>query len=274
MKNPNHSFPAVCKAAAIAVSVFLFQNAHAQLFQEGFNYTAGGNLGGNAPWTSGNNNITIGNGSLNYPGLTSLGGNDLSVVSGVSAGSVVANFTGTPITSGSVYYSFLAQCSSLPTANQYLTALLPASASGPNGSSDPLGFYVGQQTAGSTFKVGVRSGGSGATYTTSSTLTVGKVNLFVVQYTFDGNVSLWVNPTAGGSEPTADISFAAGVSAANLQEIGFKSQSAATAGNWFFDDLRVGTSWADVTPVPEPSVFALAGLGLLGLMTRFRNVKR
>jgi hypothetical protein len=274
MKNPTHSFLTPGKVAVTIVSMFLFQTAQAQLFQEGFNYTAGGNLGGNGPWSSGNNNITIANGNLTYPGLADLGGNSLSVVSGVSAGSVVANFAGASITSGSVYYSFLAQCSSLPTANQYLTAVLPASSSGPGGSADPLGFYVGQQTAGSTFKVGIRSGGSGATYTTKGNLTVGAVNLFVVKYTFGGNVSLWVNPTAGDSESAADVSFLAGVSAANLEEIGFKAQSAATAGNWIFDDLRVGTAWADVTPVPEPSTFALAGIGFIVLAARFRNANR
>ena len=277
MKNPTHPFRTLSKAVVAIASVFLFQSAQAQLFQEGFNYTAGGNLGGNGPWTGGNNNITVGNANLTYsPGLADLGGNSLNIVSGVSAGSVVANFSGTAVTSGSVYYSFLAQCTALPTANNYLTALLPTGATGPNGSGDALGFYVGQQTAGSTFKAGIRSGGSGATYTTSSALTVGTVNLFVLEYTFGGNVSLWVNPTTGGSQPTADISFAPTLTPvpSNLQVLGFKAQSAATAGNWNFDDLRVGTTWADVTPVPEPSAFALGGLGLLGLAIRFRNAKR
>ena len=34
------------------------------------------------------------------------------------------------------------------------------------------------------------------------------------------------------------------------------------------DDLRFGRSWADVTPVPEPSVFALSALGLVGLLLK------
>jgi hypothetical protein len=59
-----------------------------------------------------------------------------------------------------------------------------------------------------------------------------------------------------------------------LQEIGFKANSATTAGNWNFDTLRVGDTWADVTPaVPEPSSILLAGagVGLMLMMIRRRR---
>ena len=89
-----------------------------------------------------------------------------------------------------------------------------------------------------------------------------------MEYTFGGNVNLWINPTTGSLNPSAaDVTLTAGGSPLDLQEIGFKAQStAAGVGNWVFDDLRVGTSWTDVTPaaaVPEPSSLALAELGLL-----------
>jgi hypothetical protein len=186
---------------------------------------------------------------------------------------VAANFTGSPITSGTVYYSFLAECTALPTANNYITSLLASGT--PNGSSDALAVYVGQQTAGSTFKIGVRHGGSGATYTSGTWATLNTVNLFVVGYTFnpstsDDAVSLWVNPTPGGSLPTPDVSFvqSAGTDATGLQVVGFKAQSVATTGNWIFDSLRVGTSWGDVVPlaVPEPSTVALGGLAIAALV--------
>src|SRR6185437_7822584 len=229
--NPNHPFLRFSKVALAAALVFALRDAQAQLFQEGFNYNSGDSLSGSGPWTGGSANLTINSGSLSYSGPPSLGGNSLSVVSGSGASSVsVANFTSTPITTGSVYYSFLAECTSLPVSgNSYLTSILPSGAAGPNGGSDPLAVYAASVSGSSTtFRFGVRSGGSGATYATSPNFTTGAVNLFVVEYTFGGNVSLWVNPTVGaGSPPTADVSVAAGTAAANLQEVGFKAQSAA-----------------------------------------------
>jgi hypothetical protein len=40
------------------------------------------------------------------------------------------------------------------------------------------------------------------------------------------------------------------------------------------DELRVGTTWGDVTPLPEPGTFGLLMLGAIGLLTRrrLRNV--
>jgi hypothetical protein len=257
---------------AIAVTLSLFQSAQATLFfTEGFNYPQG-NLTLNGPWTGGST-IQVGSANLTYSGLADAPnpGNDLLVPSG-TASSVTANFTGTPITSGSVYYSFLAEATALPTANSYLTDLLTSGT--PNGSGDPLSVYVGQQTAGSQFKIGIRHNGegSGATYTSGSWAVLNQVNLFVVEYTFvpgsaNDTVSLFVNPTPGGTQPTPDVTLsAAGTDAASLQEIGFKANSGTSAGTWLFDTLRVGDTWADVTPeVPEPSAVALLGFGVLSL---------
>ncbi|HVM49310.1 MAG TPA: PEP-CTERM sorting domain-containing protein [Candidatus Acidoferrum sp.] len=257
---------------ALGIAGLLAQSAQANLFYtEGFNYNAGA-LSGNDSWIGGAAGLTVVSTNLTYPNLADPGGNALVDTAGTS-GSMTVNFTGTPITSGSIYYSFLADCTMLPTANSYLTDLLPLGGS-PNGSGDPFSVYVGQQTAGSQFKIGVRHQGvgSGATYTSNGSMTVGTVNLFVVEYTFGsgGSVSLWVDPTPGGTQPNADVTIAAGgTEAANLDTIGFKANSATTAGQWIFDDLRVGDNWADVLPaVPEPSTLALSGLGLALLAWR------
>jgi MYXO-CTERM domain-containing protein len=57
-----------------------------------------------------------------------------------------------------------------------------------------------------------------------------------------------------------------------VDDVGFKAQGNTTTGDFTIDDLLVGTTWSDVAPgtVPEPSVFALGGLGLLALL-RFRR---
>ncbi len=256
-------------------SCLLLQSASATLlFSDGFNYTAGTTLHGNDGWTLGSSPLSITNANLTYPNLADLGGNSLSITQS-SASSTVANFNATPVTSGTVYFSFLLAPTALPTANLELAALLASGSTGPSGSADPLGVYIGQQTAGVTYKIGVRHGGSGASYASSAGFTLNSTNFFVVAYTFnpsttDDSVSLWVNPTPGGSLPVADVTVVANsgtVDAANLQVIGFKANSGATAGNWVVDTLRIGDTWADVTPsvVPEPSTFVLAGAGL-GIM--------
>jgi hypothetical protein len=41
------------------------------------------------------------------------------------------------------------------------------------------------------------------------------------------------------------------------------------------DELRIGTSWADVTtPVPEPSTAMIGGLGIFALVSAYRLRKR
>ena len=212
-----------------------------------------------------------------------MGGGDLKLTSGVASSTDVVNFNGSAVTGGTVYFSFLLQATTLPTANQELMDLLPTGAVGLAGSTAPLAIYVGQQTAGSQYKVGIRHGLSGATYTSSAAMNVGTVNLIVAAYTFnpstgDDVVSLWVNPTGlgGVSAPAANVSFnnSALADAANLQVIGIKSQSAATQGNWNLDSFVVADSWADVTgytAVPEPSTWVLVGSGLAMLFGMIRR---
>jgi hypothetical protein len=264
-------------------SSLLLQTANATLlFSDGFNYTAGTTLKGNDGWTLGSVPLSITNANLTYPNLVDLGGNALSVTQGV-ASSTVANFSGSAVTAGTVYFSFVLAPTVLPTANTEVAALLSSGSSGPSGSADPLGLYVGLQSAGQ-YKIGVRHGGSGATYATNTGMILGSTNFFVIAYTFnpsttDDSVSLWVNPTPGGSLPAADVTVIANsgtVDAANLQVVGFKANSGTGAGNWVYDTLRIGDTWADVTPalVPEPSTVLLVGAGLglmLGLVRRRRS---
>jgi hypothetical protein len=266
----------------ICVGCLLFQNARAQLFQEGFGYTSGSTLGGNGGWAGGaNSTLSIGSANLTYPGLNDLGGNDLVLTSGGTTTSDTNFFSATPITSGNVFYSFLIDCTSLPTANNYLTSLDPAGSS-PNGSTDALAVYAGVQ--GSGWKIGVRTtgGGSGAIYATNGvstiSLSLNTVYFMVVEYSFgspNNTVSLYFDPVPGGSQSTANAVQTSTTTPSGIGDVGFKAQSS-TQGNFIFDNLLIGTSWADVTPVatPEPSVLALSGLGVLGMAWRFRRARR
>jgi hypothetical protein len=266
----------------VGVTGLSIHSAQAQLlFSEGFNYTVGQgiagqvNPGNNTAWTGGNSSeLQIGNTQLTYSGLQELAGNDL-VYTSSGSGSTSYN-TYTAVTSGSIYYSFLIECTTLPTANEYITALDPGT-SVPSGSSDDLSTYVG--ASGTGWKIGVRTtgGGSGAAYSTALTL---DTTYFVVEELTLGSApvaNLYVDPVPGNSQPGTPTATQSTATAINsVDDIGFKVQSVTTTGNFDIGNLLVAQDWADVTPemtvTPEPSTFALAGIGLgLTLVSRFRR---
>ncbi len=268
------------KLAAAATVCLAFQSARAtQLFTDGFNYSAGGlnasdvspsGLSGNA-WSSGSSHITVVSNNLTYTGLQDLGGNAVQDVWGVSAGSVINTYPAQ--TSGSIFYSFLIDCTVAPSANQYLTSLNPGTGA-PNGSTDALQVDVGPATGG--FEVGLRTAGDSITLA-NTVLSLNTTYLVVAEYTFgaSGSAALYLNPVAGGSQPTADVTLTGNGSVTTIDDVGFKAQSSTTTGTYLVDNLLIGTTWADVTPgvtiAPEPSTLALAGLGLLSLAARFRR---
>jgi hypothetical protein len=268
---------ALMGVALVAGATCLFvQSAHATLlFQEGFNYTAASNLSGNGGWTGGSaTNLQIGTSDLTYPGLLDLGGNSLVVLNAKST--LDSNvFSGGPVTSGNLYYSFVINGTTAATNNSYMTGLDPVGGS-LTGSSDALAIYYGTSTAGN-YRIGVRttSGGSGAAYA-STALALGTTYFIVAEYTFNANhqdsISLFLDPTPGGTQPATPDAVQTQLTASvigNIGDVAFKAQGVAY-GQWTVNDLNIGTTWADVTPaatvVPEPSTLALFGLGVLGLV--------
>ena len=244
---------------------FPFQSAHASpLFSEAFNYTAGSalapshvNPGNGLAWSGGNAGLTIGSGNLTYPGLTDQGGNELSIAN-ATAGTSINEFAN--VTSGQIYYSFLLDVTTVDGANGYVTSLNPGSTT-PNGGSDALAIYL--YTTGT---LGIRTAGA-STVHTSSALSLNTTYFVVVDYDFAATaVNLWLNPVPGASQPAATLTLAGNASVTAIDNVGFKTQ--ATTGDYLIDNLRLGTSWTDVTPsaVPEPSTFALAGMGMFGVV--------
>lgn len=241
------------------------------LFQDGFDYPTGGlagnvNPGSGDTWGVGNANISVSSGNLTYPGLSDLGGNQLSIVNG-SAGTVTNGFIGgASVSSGSIYYSFLLDCTQLPPGNSYLTSLNPG-ANPPNGSGDTLTIYISTATGG--FRFGVRSLASSTVSTPSGSPYLTDTTYFVVaQYDFSAGVaSLYINPTPGDPQPAATVSATSVNAATTIDNVGFKSQST-TGGSYLIDNLMIGTTWADVTAqaVPEPATVALVSIGLAGLL--------
>jgi hypothetical protein len=102
------------------------------------------------------------------------------------------------------------------------------------------------------------------------------VNLFVLKFSFstdfDGDtLTVWSNPSnLGGAEPAGGQT----LSGFNMSfdrttfahfESGFGNPSMS------FDELRLGTTWASVTPIPEPASVGLLALGALMLALRRRT---
>lgn len=290
MNNSLLSRSALSKLFIAAAACAALQRADATLlFEDGFNYNTGGlnasdtspaGLSGNA-WSSGSSHITVVNGDLTYPGLLDLGGNSIQDVWNIGAGTVINTYTDQNVgTTASIYYSFLLNASVAPSASTYLTALNSGTAS-PNGGTDGLQVDVAPATGG--YEVGIRTAGKSITLDTATVLSLNTTYLVVAEYTF-GSVGtsaaqLYLDPIPGGSQPTAAVTLAGAGTVTDLDDVGFKAQTSGTLGTFQMDNLLIGTTWADVTPVavaPEPGSLSLvlAGMGALGLVTRLRRVRK
>ena len=244
------------KLVSLVFSFVLLGSVRAALFEDSFN-NAVGNL--SAPWSgSAGSSITVVAGSLIYPDHADLApsGNRYHINSG-TARTLYRNFTGSPITSGTVYFSMVIKCTELPTASQYITALCTNGATAVNGSSDPINLYAVNASGGFQFQISHTGSSKG---TAAPVLTLNSTNLVVLKYTFGGTgkAELFVNPPAGGNEPgSADAtSTTGGTDAPNLAVVGIKSQSNSSQGDWDVDTYRIGTIWADVVPPNGPVVGA------------------
>ncbi len=245
----------------VALSLLVFQSAQAAPWMEDAitNAAVGSNLGSAAPWTGSSSQVKVASGNLTNSALMALApvGN-MASIAGSAGGSSYRPFKSSAVSSGSVYYSFLVQCTSLPNSgDKYLTGFLPSVTPGPGGSTDSLAVYV--KVSGAGYQMAIRKSGAATTYA-PTVLALNTTDFIVVKYVFgagtgDDVVSLYINPTPGAAEPASpDATLTGGTDAADLQNVYLKSSSG--YGTWNFDTLRVGPGWTDVTPsstTPPPS---------------------
>jgi hypothetical protein len=274
--------------AACAIWSFILAEARAaEILYEPFNYSnVGGPVSDNTPanWAfggTGANDLSVVSGNLSYSGLPSLGNSGTNGGAGLG----VRRLFGTTTTSGDLYFSALFNLTSYGTA---WTSPAAGTSIGALTDTDNTGFklnvLVVKDTGGSGgYFFGIQKGGTGSTFVFDTTPHLqGETVLLVGRYSYDPAaadvISLWISPdssTFGQASPTTSPTLTAntGTDSIGIDRFNIRQNTAASvpdAMQW--DELRVGTTWGDVTPVPEPSAWALLGLGTAVLLARrFRS---
>jgi len=214
-----------------------------------------GGTGWSGDWSTG---ISAGS-NLTYGGLITTGAG---ANVGQWWGAASTRSLSSAVTSGSVWLSWVQTVGSAPTDF--------ASIRIQNGND--IAFVVGQHNDAATFKIydiGFNVGANTGISITGTHFVAMSVDLAT------NLVNLYINPTGlgSGAAPSSLASatwdgpgFISGIT--GLRSIGPND------GGFTWDEVRVGNTWADVSPIPEPSAFAalagVAGLALAGLRRKRR----
>jgi hypothetical protein len=261
----------------LTVLLFTLQSRGAAAVYEGFNYPvdpAPQYLGGRAnplPWTKAGSGIdaVISAGSLSITGLPAPVGNSVAL-SGAAASNGVVDRIGLggsgSFNSGSLYYSLILRATDLAglaTSGGFIAGfnqLAPDSTSGVTRAVCRLQIRATDATA-TRFNLGIRNdvwdGDSANIAWDTTEFTAGSTPIFVVaRYTFntgsilDDVASLWINPnssTFGVPSAPATSLVSSGCDLTPLQSF-FLRQVNVAPNLTVVDEVRIGTSWADVTP--------------------------
>jgi gamma-glutamyltranspeptidase/glutathione hydrolase len=251
--DPNNGMMALQLHATTSGQWFLY---------EPFNYSnIGSPVSSNTPanWTYGGigvNDLNVAPGNLTYPGLLDSLGN--SVTNG-GAGLGVRRLFGTNFSTGQLYFSALFRMNDLGYGLWNGLASMAGGLSANDNTSFRLQVLVKSNTP-SGYVIGTQKSGTGVTASFDNIERhVGETVFVVGMYDFSTSpnvIKLWINPsytTFGlASEPNGFISAFSGTDGFIVDRFNIRqnaasgSSSVPAAMQW--DELRVGLSWADVTP--------------------------
>lgn len=260
------------------------------ILHENFDYAVPGNVGGNSGtvtdivavnnWATQSNTLAnVGTidlfaGNLNYAGLAISTGNKI-LLPGANA-TVPRDINRTITTSSTiVYYSALINVLDNTqlslTAPSYFIGLGTTPTA--TGSISSFGARIGAMSAnaGANFRLSIlnNSGGTPAPSFTEVATDLSFATTYLVVVKFDTSVtpvsaSLWINPIVlGGAEPAGATVSAAGTNAfAAVGSIFLRNNSSSPKVE--IDEIRVGATWADVTPqaMAATNLSEIAGLNV------------
>ena len=194
--------------------------------------------------------------SLSFPGLLASTANRTAIVAGNSED---MNFPLATAITGTTYFSTLikvlddTQLNINTAVGDY--SLMLTSAVGTSTTTFQARVYFKKGTTAGKYSVGIlnNSGGTAAPTYITTDLSINTTYLLVVKYDITTNTaSLFLNPTPGAAEPAATVTNATGTTAAPTSILGFAIRQGGNAtagtGNMEIDEIRVGTTFASVTP--------------------------
>jgi len=225
---------------------------------EPFDYTVGSALQGQGGWTALNtgDDLLIASGNLTYSGLAPSTGNKLSFAGGgIDA---YKEFSANGISSGKVYYSFILKVTDLAAATEAAGGYF-------------IGFAYDNTNFGATvwtkrvddnsYQIGINSRTTPATNTqfTAGNYSKGAEVFIVASYeVVDGTgndvAKVWINPasqdfgTANEPASTLSITNTGGTDLTLVKRIFIRQDSNTETPAIELDELRVGDTWAQVTP--------------------------
>lgn len=265
-------------AAALACFALVHAAASAQLyFYDPFNYSTGALQtvsGGN--WTVINTGDTIDvvSGNLTVSGLQGPVGNRVGFA---GAGQDYSRSLNTIIGAGDTFASFAFSVNSMTgvaAAGGYFAGFIQSNT--PTDGNFGATIWARRAGADNLYNIGISLRSSSTVSWDATNFSTGDTVFLVSSYRVIGGsandqVRLWINPNpstfGAGSAPTETLLATGGTDLSSVGRYFLRQDAANATGDYLIDEMRVGGTWADVTPaaIPEPATMALVGLGAAGV---------
>ena len=203
---------------------------------------------------------------LAYPGLATSGNRVVAEGSGSTDSRILA--------AGSIFGT--------NGTTRWMSFLMRKDANGNGGALDPdyggIDFFGVAGTTDTNLYVGAFDtgrfglGGDGAGAESAAPVSLGTTYFLVLKFTFvagKDTVQLFLNPAPGGADPTNPIATKSDVNFGSIDALGIEN---GVNSVWSFDEIRIGDTYLDIAPIPEPGTvaFLIGGMLLVG-GSRFRR---